>query len=52
MRIIEAEHLDNMALGAAVLGAGGGGNPYIRRLVAQSAIRNPQIWPGHHDRRL
>jgi DUF917 family protein len=39
MRIIEAEHLDDMALGAAVLGTGGGGNPYIGRLMAQSAIR-------------
>lgn len=39
MRIVEAAHIDDMALGAAVLGTGGGGNPYIGRLMAQSAIR-------------
>lgn len=39
MRMISAEDLDDMALGAAVLGTGGGGNPYIGRLMAQAALR-------------
>lgn len=39
MRLITAEDLDDMALGAAVLGTGGGGNPYIGRLMAQAALR-------------
>jgi DUF917 family protein len=39
MRQITPEHLDDMAIGAAVLGTGGGGNPYIGRLMAQSALR-------------
>jgi DUF917 family protein len=37
--MISAEDLDDMALGAAVLGTGGGGNPYIGRLMAQAALR-------------
>jgi DUF917 family protein len=39
MRLITADDLDDMALGAAVLGTGGGGNPYIGRLMAQAALR-------------
>jgi uncharacterized protein len=39
MRQIKIEDLDDMALGAAVLGTGGGGNPYIGRLMAQAALR-------------
>jgi uncharacterized protein len=39
MRIIHAEDLEDVALGAAVLGTGGGGDPYIGRLMAQQAIR-------------
>ena len=31
--------LEDLALGAAVLGTGGGGNPYIGMLLAQQAIR-------------
>jgi DUF917 family protein len=39
MRLITADDIDDMALGAAVLGTGGGGNPYIGRLMAQAALR-------------
>ncbi len=39
MRLIEAEQLDDIALGAAVLGTGGGGDPYIGKLMAQYSIR-------------
>lgn len=39
MRWITADDLDDMAVGAAVLGTGGGGNPYIGRLMAQAALR-------------
>lgn len=38
MRLIEAHQLDDIALGAAVLGTGGGGDPYIGKLIAQHAI--------------
>jgi uncharacterized protein len=36
--IVEA-NLDDIALGAAILGTGGGGNPYIGTLLAKQAIR-------------
>lgn len=39
MRIIQAEDLKDLATGAAVLGTGGGGDPYIGSLMAQQAIR-------------
>lgn len=39
MRLVDAEQLDDIALGAAVLGTGGGGDPYIGKLMAQHAIR-------------
>jgi len=39
MRLITPEQLDDIALGAAVLGTGGGGDPYIGKLMAQEAIR-------------
>jgi uncharacterized protein len=37
-RVAEAE-LDDLAIGAAILGTGGGGNPYIGTLLAKQAIR-------------
>jgi uncharacterized protein len=37
-RFIE-EQLDDLAAGAAILGTGGGGNPYIGKLLARSALR-------------
>jgi DUF917 family protein len=39
MRTISATTLDDIALGAAVLGTGGGGDPYIGKLMSQSALR-------------
>ncbi|MDA3649961.1 DUF917 domain-containing protein [Saccharopolyspora indica] len=33
------EHLTDLARGAAVLGTGGGGDPYVGRLLVQQAIR-------------
>jgi DUF917 family protein len=38
MRQITAEQLDDIALGAAVLGTGGGGDPYVGKLMAKAAI--------------
>ena len=38
MRQITASQLDDIALGAAVLGTGGGGDPYIGKLMAKAAI--------------
>ncbi len=38
-RLIQAADLEDIARGAAVLGTGGGGDPYIGRLLAQQAIR-------------
>lgn len=39
MRLIDARMLNDLAFGAAVLGTGGGGDPYIGRLMAEEAIR-------------
>ena len=33
------EDIDDIALGASLLGAGGGGDPYIGKLMVLSAIR-------------
>lgn len=40
MREIHAEDMHAVALGAAVLGTGGGGDPYIGKLMAMQAIRD------------
>ena len=39
MRLIGEHELEHLAIGAAVLGTGGGGDPYIGKLMAQQAIR-------------
>jgi len=39
MREITEHELDDLAVGAAILGTGGGGDPYIGKLLAQQAIR-------------
>ena len=39
MRLIHPENLEYLAVGAAVLGTGGGGDPYIGKLMAIQAIR-------------
>jgi DUF917 family protein len=40
MREITANDLHDIARGAAILGTGGGGDPYIGRLLAASAVRS------------
>ena len=37
--MITAADLDDIAVGGAILGTGGGGDPYIGKLMAQRAIR-------------
>ncbi|WP_158891122.1 DUF917 domain-containing protein [Amycolatopsis anabasis] len=39
MREITVDDLDDLARGAAILGTGGGGDPYIGRLLAGAAVR-------------
>lgn len=39
MRLLNEENIEHIALGAAVLGTGGGGDPYIGMLMARQAIR-------------
>lgn len=39
MHIIDAEAIENIAVGAALLGTGGGGDPYIGKMMALSAIK-------------
>lgn len=39
MRQLTEADLDDLAVGAAVLGTGGGGNPYIGKLLAREMIR-------------
>lgn len=38
-RMIDVADLDDIAIGGAILGTGGGGDPYIGKLMAQQAIR-------------
>lgn len=39
MRRIHAQEVEDIALGAAVLGSGGGGNPYVGMLMARNAVQ-------------
>lgn len=39
MQVIDEKALEDLAMGAAVLGTGGGGDPYIGKLMARQAIR-------------
>ena len=39
MRLLTEESIDKIAIGAGVLGTGGGGDPYIGKLLAKQAIR-------------
>ena len=39
MRYLDAEAIENIAIGAAFLGTGGGGDPYIGKMMALSAIK-------------
>jgi hypothetical protein len=39
IRIIEAADLEDIATGGAILGTGGGGDPYVGKLMAKEAIR-------------
>ena len=39
MRILEIKHIEDIALGASLLGAGGGGDPYIGKLMAMGALK-------------
>jgi DUF917 family protein len=39
MRLIHPENIEDLAVGAAVLGTGGGGDPYVGKLMAIHAIR-------------
>lgn len=39
MRQITVDTLEDIALGAAVLGTGGGGDPYVGKLLARAALR-------------
>jgi len=39
MRLLHEQNVEDLALGAAVLGTGGGGDPYIGKLMAIQAIR-------------
>lgn len=40
MRVFTIEDIDELTLGATVLGTGGGGDPYLARLLVQQAIEN------------
>ena len=39
LRTIHAEDMEDIATGGAILGTGGGGDPYVGKLMAQQAIR-------------
>lgn len=38
--IVEPDDLESIAIGAGILGTGGGGNPYVGKLAAKRAIRD------------
>ena len=38
MRSLDKEAIENLAVGAAILGTGGGGDPYIGKLTAIQAL--------------
>ena len=38
MRKLDAQSIEDIALGATILGTGGGGDPYIGKLMALQAI--------------
>lgn len=38
MRLLEKQHVEDIAIGSAVLGTGGGGDPYLGKLASQRAI--------------
>jgi DUF917 family protein len=40
MRLLNERNIEDIALGAAVLGTGGGGDPYIGMLMARQAIKD------------
>jgi hypothetical protein len=40
VRELDEPDLDDLAVGAAILGTGGGGNPYIGKLLARETIRD------------
>ena len=39
MRLLDESNIEDIAIGAAVLGSGGGSDPYIGKLMAREAIR-------------
>lgn len=39
LRTVEAKDLEDIATGGAILGTGGGGDPYVGKLMAQQAIK-------------
>jgi DUF917 family protein len=39
LRLVGEAELEDIAVGAAILGTGGGGDPYIGKLLAQEAVR-------------
>ncbi len=39
MRLLYEDNLEDLALGAGVLGTGGGGDPYLGKLMAREAVR-------------
>ena len=45
METITAEQMHDVAVGGAVMGTGGGGDPYIGKLMAMQSIR--KTLPSH-----
>jgi DUF917 family protein len=46
MRYLKEEDIDHIAVGAAILGSGGGGDPHIGKLMAMHGladITDPQL---------
>ena len=43
MRLIGKEEIENISIGAALLGTGGGGDPYIGKLMAIQNLLHASI---------
>ncbi|MDO8359939.1 MAG: DUF917 domain-containing protein, partial [Devosia sp.] len=39
LRMVHAEDMEDIAVGGAIMGTGGGGDPYVGKLMAQQAIK-------------
>ena len=47
MRLLDAEAMEDLVIGSTILGAGGGGDPYVGKLLALETVENGKPLPSH-----